>query len=169
MCRVLTESSWQSSFTSSFQLLSLWFSWLPVLCMQSFFLFLYTVVCASHSVVSNSLRPHGLSMEFSRQGYWSGLPFPSPGDLPDPGIEPGSPALQADSLPAELAGKPRMLFGSTFYSYHSESHDCHALCWALSGLFQYADLCPLVLGKFLVYSFDNSLPSLLSFLSEIMS
>ena len=39
-----------------------------------------------------------LSMEFSRQEYWSGLPFPSPGDLPDPGIEPGSPALQKDSL-----------------------------------------------------------------------
>ena len=38
-----------------------------------------------------------LSMEFSRQEYWSGLPFPSPGDLPDPGIEPGSPTLQADS------------------------------------------------------------------------
>ena len=38
-----------------------------------------------------------LSMEFSRQEYWSGLPFPSPGDLPDPGIK-GSPALQADSL-----------------------------------------------------------------------
>ena len=37
------------------------------------------------------------SMEFSRQGYWSGLPFPSPGDLPNPGIEPGSPTLQADS------------------------------------------------------------------------
>ena len=37
-----------------------------------------------------------LSMEFSRQEYWSGLPFPFPGDLPDPGIEPGSPALQAD-------------------------------------------------------------------------
>ena len=44
-------------------------------------------------------------MGFSRQGYWSGLPFPSPGDLPDPGIEPGSPALQADSLPSELQGK----------------------------------------------------------------
>ena len=43
---------------------------------------------------------------FSRQGYGSGLPFPSPGDLPNPGIEPGSPALQADSLPAELQGKP---------------------------------------------------------------
>ena len=40
-----------------------------------------------------------LSMGFSRQGYWSGLPFPSPGDLPNPGIEPGSPALQADSSP----------------------------------------------------------------------
>ena len=40
-----------------------------------------------------------LSMGFSRQAYWNGLPFPSPGDLPAPGIEPGSPALQADSLP----------------------------------------------------------------------
>ena len=44
-----------------------------------------------------------LSMGFSRQGYWSGLPFPSPGDLPDPGIEPRSPALQAFSLPTEHA------------------------------------------------------------------
>ena len=43
-----------------------------------------------------------LSMGFSRQEYWSGLPFLSPGDLPDPGIEPGSPALQADDLPTEL-------------------------------------------------------------------
>ena len=41
------------------------------------------------------------SMEFSRQEYWSGLPFPSPGDLPDPGIKPGSPTLQADALPSE--------------------------------------------------------------------
>ena len=46
------------------------------------------------------------SMGFSRRGCWSGLPFPSPGDLPDPGIKPGSPALQADSLPTELSGKP---------------------------------------------------------------
>ena len=46
-----------------------------------------------------------LSMEFSRQEYWSGLPFPSPGDLPNPGIELGSPALQANSLPTELWGK----------------------------------------------------------------
>ena len=46
------------------------------------------------------------SMKFSRQEYWIGLPFPSPGDLPDPGIEPTSPALQADSLPPEPPGKP---------------------------------------------------------------
>ena len=45
-------------------------------------------------------------MEFSRQEYWSELPFPSPGDLPSLGINPRSPALQADSLPAELQGKP---------------------------------------------------------------
>ena len=48
-----------------------------------------------------------LSMEFSRQGYWNGLPFPSPGDLPDPGIEPTSPALHMDSLPSEPLGKPQ--------------------------------------------------------------
>ena len=47
-----------------------------------------------------------LSVGFSRQGCWSGLPFPSPGDLPDPGMEPGSPALQADVLPSEPPGKP---------------------------------------------------------------
>ena len=44
------------------------------------------------------------SMEFFRQEYWSGLPFPSPEDLPNPGIEPGSPALQADTLPSEPPG-----------------------------------------------------------------
>ena len=47
-----------------------------------------------------------LSMEFSRQEYWSGLPFPSPGDLPNPGTESMSPAFQADSLLSELPGKP---------------------------------------------------------------
>ena len=47
------------------------------------------------------------SMEFSRPEYWSGWPFPSPGDLPSSRIEPKSPALQADSLPAETQGKPK--------------------------------------------------------------
>ena len=45
------------------------------------------------------------SMEFSRQEYWSGLPFPSPRDIPNPGIKPGSPTLQADALPSEPPGK----------------------------------------------------------------
>ena len=47
-----------------------------------------------------------LSMEFSRQKYWSGLPFPSPGDLPNPEIKPRSPTSQADALPSEPPGKP---------------------------------------------------------------
>ena len=51
-------------------------------------------------------HPASPSMGFSRQEYWSGLPFPSPGDLPDPGIEPGSPALEADALTSEPPGKP---------------------------------------------------------------
>ena len=46
------------------------------------------------------------SMDFSRQEYWSGLSFPSPGDFPDTRIEPGSPTLQADALPSEPPGKP---------------------------------------------------------------
>ena len=44
------------------------------------------------------------SLEFSRQEYWSGLPFPSPGDLRNPGIKPGSPTMQADALPSEPPG-----------------------------------------------------------------
>ena len=60
--------------------------------------------CVSCSVLSNSLRPHGF---FSRQEYWSGLPVPSPGDLPNPGIERRSPALQADSVLSEPPGKPK--------------------------------------------------------------
>ena len=48
-------------------------------------------------------------MGFSRQEYWSGLPFSSPGDLPDPGIEPGSPTFQADALTSEPPGKERVI------------------------------------------------------------
>ena len=47
-----------------------------------------------------------MRMGFSRQECWSGLPFPAPGDLPDPGIKPGSSASQADTLPSEPPGKP---------------------------------------------------------------
>ena len=54
-------------------------------------------------------------MRFPRQEYWSGLPLPSPGDLPDPGVEPRSPALQAASLPSDLPGKP-VLSKVTSYS-----------------------------------------------------
>ena len=69
-------------------------------------------VSERRSVVSDSASPWtiayqaSLSMEFSRQVYWSGLPFPFPGDLSDPGIKQRSPVLQADSLPSEPPGKP---------------------------------------------------------------
>ena len=52
-----------------------------------------------------------LSISFSRQEYWSGSPFPPPGDLHNPGIKPGSPTLQVDSLPSEPQGKPKVLTG----------------------------------------------------------
>ena len=55
------------------------------------------------------------SMGFSRQEYWSGLPFPSPGDLPNPGIEPRSPTLQADALTSAPPGKPNTLANIVAY------------------------------------------------------
>ena len=76
----------------------------------------YAVSCAvlSRSVVSSPLQPHVLQPArlpcpwgFSRQEYWSGLPCPPPGDLPNPGIEPRSPALQVDSLLSEPPGKSK--------------------------------------------------------------
>ena len=83
----------------------------PQLSIMSNFL-LISIALASSSLLAKSCptlatpwtvaHQAPLFMGFSRQKYWSGLPFPSPGDLPNPGIEPGSPALQADSLPAEL-------------------------------------------------------------------
>ena len=63
-----------------------------------------------------------LSLEFSRQEYWSGLPFPSPGDLPDPGIKPGSLALQADSLLSEPPGKPK---SESFSIFFYQPYACH--------------------------------------------
>ena len=77
---------------------------------------LYAISCAvlSRSVVSSPLQPHGLQPArflcpwgFSRQEYWSGLSCPPPGELPNPGIELRSPALQVDSLLSESPGKPK--------------------------------------------------------------
>ena len=64
-----------------------------------------------------------LSVGFSRQAYWSGLPFPPPGDLPNPGIEPGSHALQVDSLPSEPPGKK-----ITSVQFSSVAQLCPTLC-----------------------------------------
>ena len=67
-----------------------------------------------------------LSMGFPRQEYWNGLPFPSPRDLPDPGIEPMSPTLQADSLPPEPPGKlkfPKISCIKTVQFWRSNGED----------------------------------------------
>ena len=74
------------------------------------------------------------SMEFSRQEYWSGLPFPSPGDLPNPGIKPGSPALQADALPSEP------VFNILDDSYSNNKNVCYFPIFSLfffSGFWQH--------------------------------
>ena len=70
-----------------------------------------------------------LSTGLCRHEYWSGLPSPSPGDLLDPGIEPGSPSLQADSLPAELWGKPPR--GCSRYFYYTKPFPNSAVSFGL--------------------------------------
>ena len=66
------------------------------------------------------------SVGFSRQEYWSGLPFPSPGDLPNPGIEPGSPTLQADALPSEPPGK--LIYIYIYTHTHTHTHIYVYIC-----------------------------------------
>ena len=86
--------------------------------------------CVSHTVVSDSAIPWTVAlqaplfMDFSRQEHWSGLPVPSPGDFPNPGIEPGSPSLQADSLPSEPQEKPFCIVIKIIY-YESFSKLIH--------------------------------------------
>ena len=74
-------------------------------------------------------------MEFSRPEYWSGWPFPSPGDLPTQGIKPRSPALQADSLPAEPAGKPKNM-GLASLSLLQQIFPTQELNWSLQQCLQ---------------------------------
>ena len=74
-----------------------------------------------------------LSMGFSRKEYWSGLPCPPPGDLPDPGTEPRSPALQADSLPSEPAGKPTQhLTLTSMLRERASNRNLHGRCESFS-------------------------------------
>ena len=79
------------------------------------------------------------SRGFSRQGYWSGLPFPSPGDLPDPGIKPWSPSLQADSLLSEPLGEPKkfvLYYLSILCPWNSPSKNTRVgSCSLLQGIF----------------------------------
>ena len=90
---ICTENSWKK-YTQLQTICKTWVNeWVKLLS--------YVWLFATPWTVAPQAPP---SMGFSRQEYWSGLPFPSPGDLPDPGTEPRSPALQADALPSELKG-----------------------------------------------------------------
>ena len=89
--------------------------------------------------------PPGSSVGFSKQEYWSGLPFPSPGDLPNPGMKPRSPALQADSLPTEPPGKP--VFPETTLSLGFK-------CMSLNAYFPQ----PFALNSQLLLNFPSAVP-----------
>ena len=97
-----TEATWRAHMHRAASYMEVW----CVICLGVSRLFPtpWTVVCQAT-----------LTMEFSRQEYWSGLPFPFLGDLPNPGIKPGSPALQADSLPSEPPGMPLYCLSHSFY------------------------------------------------------
>ena len=88
---------------------------------------LVTASCQALAIPWTVAFQDHLSMGFSRQEYWSGLSFPSPGNLPDPGIEPGSPTLQEDSLLTELQEKPYIythtlcVFEQLLYSQSSKA------------------------------------------------
>ena len=89
-----------------------------------------------------------LSMEFSSQEYCSGQPFPSPGDHPNPGIEPVSPALQTDSLPSEPPGKPKYKWYATATAKSLQS--CLTLCDPIPGILQARTL------EWVAISFSNA-------------
>ena len=74
-------------------------------------------------------------MRFSRQEYWSGLPFLSPGDLPNPGIKPRSPALQVDSLPTSYEGSPSSSLETLKKEIMGFLYSLNFLCWLSEALF----------------------------------
>ena len=91
------------------------------------FIVFFLLLLFSHSVVPSSFtapwtvgHQAPLSMEFSRQKYWSRQPLPSPGDFPNPGTKPRFPALQADSLPSEPSMMPSILPKTHYYSHDSK-------------------------------------------------
>ena len=113
--------------------------------------------CAcAFSIMSDSFWPHGLKPTgllspwgFSRQEHWSGLLFLSPGDLPNPGIEPGSPAFQADALPSEPPGK--------LYVKYMKCSVTAGFCFGFGQMYYYYHQHVFFLNQVLVVCFVNSL------------
>ena len=97
--------------------------------MSTYMCVLAVQLCLTLCDPMDCIHQAALSTEFSRQEYWNGLPFPSPGDLPDSGIKFRSPALQADSLPSEPPRKTKILNYSHLLNPHLHPRgnlgDCH--------------------------------------------
>ena len=112
----------------------------------------------------DSSLPGSAIMGFSRQEYWSGLPFPSPGNLPNLGIEPGSPALQTDALPSEPLGKPKALINLIFLPTSAASPPHQPAC-TMSSIFLSLSLLLVYFLPQIIYSlFDCFLYQLISLL-----
>ena len=91
-----------------------------VICIHSFCVFVHAQLCPKLCDLMDCRPPGFFAIEFSRQEYWSGLPFPTPGDLPDPVIEPTCPALAGRFFTTESPGKPWCNFNKALrYSYRS--------------------------------------------------
>ena len=93
----------------------------------------YVLSCVQLFASTWAVARHApLSVGFSRQGYWSGLPFPSPGHLPDPGIEPISPALEGKFFTTESSVKPRKPLGCIYIAYTIKKQITCLPCWPVS-------------------------------------
>ena len=113
-------------------------------------------------------------MEFSRAGYWSGSPFPSPGDLPNPGIKPRSPVLQAGCLPAEPPGKPSIYLPTYLFAYLSPNYlsvylsmkiSIYLVCLSTHLLVYLSTYLPVYLPTYLPIYLPTHLPILSTYLS----
>ena len=104
--KIRWKRKWQATLIKKVNMSYVFYIFFAMFLLNSVSLSLVTKLCPTLATPWTVACQTPLSMGFSRQEYWSWLPFPSPGDLPDSLIEPESPSLQPDSLPTELWGKP---------------------------------------------------------------
>ena len=125
---------------------------------------LFNTCVFSCKFMSNSLWPHGLYAArllclWDRQEYWSGLPFPPPGDLLDPRIKPRSPSLQADSLPSEPPRRPYLILKSSLKGHVSSASNFCTIAGqppTLGRNYGWLSLTPFLIHHLISYGFSSS-------------